>query len=95
MHTADEADSTGHGVSSTATPGENDPRATTANNDDSNATVTNVNEGEEEEVDSRMFTDIFSSSRPKDALDGTWKGAGNVLKGIFIHSFIGIHNFCM
>ena len=35
----------------------------------------------EEEVDPKMFTEIFSSSRPKDALDGTWKGAGNVLKG--------------
>lgn len=67
MNTADEAGVTSDG--SNITQGA-----------ESGGAIMEATEGEEE-VDPKMFTEIFSSSRPKDALDGTWKGAGNVLKG--------------
>ena len=70
MSTSDEADTSGQAGTGADSSGEASAGGTVTQNTQ-----------EEEEMDSRVFTDIFSSSRPKDALDGTWKGAGNVLKG--------------
>ena len=87
MHTSDEADTTNGQTTGTGTTTDSKD----AGADDGSAVIDASNE---EEVDARMFTDIFSSSRPKDALDGTWKGAGNVLKGIYSYTRTYI-NLCI